>query len=90
VAADALVVVDEVAAAVEDELPVVHLDRPGMVRGVAVHDVHAAVDETVGERALVPRHVVPPVAAPVDGDDDEVARAPSRPDAFDHAVRDGR
>ena len=44
VAADPLVVVQEVAAAVEDQLVAVDLDPLGVVRGVAVHDVDPGVD----------------------------------------------
>src|SRR5271157_3449492 len=75
-AADAFVVVDAVAAAVEDELAPVGLDRPGVVRGVAVDHVDTAVDEAAGEAGLVTGHVIPPVGAPVDGDDDDVAGLP--------------
>src|SRR5215472_18345646 len=76
VAADALVVVDAIAAAVEDELAPVDLDRAGMVRGVAVDQVDAAVDEPAGEADLVTVHAIPPVGSPVDGHDRDVARLP--------------
>jgi hypothetical protein len=43
-AGDALVVVDEVPGAVQDELAPVDLYRPGVVGRMAVHDVHPLVD----------------------------------------------
>jgi len=61
VAPDALIVVDAVAATVEDELAAEHLDRPGVVRGVTVDQVDPAVDQPVGETDLVGPHAVPPV-----------------------------
>src|SRR5947208_3628706 len=66
VAGDALVVVDEVAAPVEDELPRVHLQGARMVRGVAVDEVHAGVDQGVRTGGLGAGDEVAPVGAPVD------------------------
>jgi hypothetical protein len=83
VAGDALVVVDEVAAAVQHELAAVDLDRSGMMRRVPVHDVHSTVDEPMGEPAVSGGHLVPPVGAPVDGDDDYVAVPPHTVDLGD-------
>ena len=73
VAGDALVVVDQVATAVEHQPLAVDLDRTGVVRGMPVHDVHAAVDQPVGEEDLGARDGVPPVRAPVDGHDRDVS-----------------
>lgn len=52
VAGDALVVVDEVPAAVQDQPVPVDLDGARVVRGVAVDDIGAAVHQGVGEAAL--------------------------------------
>ena len=62
---DALVVIDQVPAAVQDQLPLIDLDRPWMMRGVSMHYVDAAVDEAVRKVDLVGCHTVPPVASPV-------------------------
>ena len=75
VSADPLVVVEEVAAAVKDRLAVVGLHRLDVMGGMAVDHVDAGgVDEMAREAAVGRRDGVTPVAAPVDGDDDEVAR----------------
>jgi hypothetical protein len=67
VAADALVVVQEIAAAVEDELVPIYLEAHRVVRGVAVHDVHSrGIDEHVGKGTLPGWDAVAPVAAPVE------------------------
>src|SRR5690606_26345322 len=65
VTADPLVVVEEVAAPVEDRPAAVDLDRLRVVGGVAVHDVDARViDQRVREAAVLARDLVPPVGAP--------------------------
>jgi hypothetical protein len=66
VARDPFVVVEEIAAPVEHELPAVHLDGPRMVRGVTVDDVDGAGDQRVRKADVGRRHLVAPVAAPVD------------------------
>jgi hypothetical protein len=53
------VVVDAVAAAIQDELALVHLDGTRVVGGVTVDHVDAAVDQPVGERYLVLRPRLP-------------------------------
>jgi hypothetical protein len=78
VAGDALVVIDAVAAAVQDELAAVHLDRARVVAGVAVDEVDAAVDQPAGEAHLIRVEAVSPVRSPVDGDDGDVAGPPGR------------
>src|SRR5690606_41926434 len=75
VAYQACVVRDEVDATVEDRLVAGDLDGRRMMGRVAVHAVRAArVDQRVGERTLAVRNREAPVAAPVDGRDDDVAR----------------
>src|SRR5262249_36396370 len=76
VAADALVVVDAVTAAVQDEFAPVHLERARVVRRMPVDDVGAAVDEQVGKVDLVRRHAVSPVRPPVNRDDHDITRLP--------------
>ena len=76
---DAFVVVDAVAAAVQDELAPEHLDRARVMRGVAVDEVDTAADQPVGEADLVRVHVIPPVGSPVDGDDHDVTGPPGGP-----------
>mmetsp|Transcript_35732 Transcript_35732/g.114318 ORF Transcript_35732/g.114318 Transcript_35732/m.114318 type:complete len:383 (+) Transcript_35732:729-1877(+) len=66
VAEYALVVVDEVAAPVEDELLSIDFDGARVVRGVAVNDVDAGVDEGVGEGPLGARRCVAPIRPPVE------------------------
>ena len=76
-APDAFVVVQEIAAAIEDELAAVDLDALDVMRRVAVHDVGAAVvDEPVGEGALFAGDIEAPVAAPVHRHHDDVAGPP--------------
>jgi hypothetical protein len=79
VAADPLVVVDEVPAAVEDQLAAVDLDSARMVRRVAVHQVDTrTVDQVVREPPNPLGDAVTPVAAPVNRDDHRVAGASQR------------
>ena len=62
---DALVVVEEVAAAVEDRLAAIDLDRLGVMRGMAVDDVDTGlVDEAVRERASLVRDLRSPSSVP--------------------------
>lgn len=64
VALDAFVVVDQIAAAVEDQPPVMDLEALGVVGGVAVDPVNAGlVDQAVGEAPLFFGDDVAPVAA---------------------------
>ena len=74
VAADALVVIDQIPTAVQDQLPAVDLDGPRMVGGVPMHHVDAAVDQAVREADLIGCDAVAPVAAPMCGDDCQVTR----------------
>src|SRR6266566_1321292 len=76
VAADALVVVDGIAAAIQDQSAPVDLDGAGVVGGVAVDEIGPSVDELVRETNLVIRHAIPPVAAPVHRHDNDVTRLP--------------
>lgn len=73
--ADALAVVDEVTAAVEDQATAIDLDRPGVVGGMTVDDVHPTVYEAVSEPHLLGRNGIPPVGAPVT---DTTATSPAR------------
>jgi hypothetical protein len=76
VAADPFVVVQKIAAAVEHQLVPVHVDGPWMVRRMSMNDVDAAIDEPVCETDLCRRHLVAPVAAPVNGHHPDIARPP--------------
>ncbi len=70
---DAFVVIDEVAASVEDRFPLVDLDSLGVVRGMTVDDIDTGlIDQLVGEGSLVRRDFVTPVAPPVNGRHDDV------------------
>ena len=60
---DEVVGVGAVAAAVEDEPAAEHLDGPGVVRGVAVYQVDAAVDQLVGKADLIRFDVIAPVGS---------------------------
>src|SRR5439155_12403990 len=71
---DALVVVDEVSATVEDEPVCVYLNGPWMVRGVAMDQIDAAIDQPMSEAHILARHRVAPVAPPVNGGDQKVPR----------------
>ena len=88
-AADALVVIDAVAAAVQDELAAEHLDRARVVGGVAVDQVGAAVDQPAGEAHLIRVHAVSPVGSPVDGDHHDVTGPPGRLHLADEVVGGG-
>ena len=69
---DEVVGVGAVAAAVEDGPAAEHLDGPGVVRGVAVYQVDAAVDQLVGKADLIRFDVIAPVGSPVDGNNHDV------------------
>ena len=58
-AAGAFVVIDAVAAALEDEPAPVNLHRTRVVGGVAVDDVKTAVDQPTGEADLVIVDAIP-------------------------------
>ena len=65
-ALNSLIIVEEVAAAVEDRPAAMDLDRFRMMRRVAKDDVDPrAVDEGASKAALVRRKIVAPVRAPV-------------------------
>src|SRR5690606_35643826 len=78
---DPLVVVQEIAAPVEDRAVPEDLDRLRVVRRVAVDDVDPGVfDQRVGEATVLLGDLVPPVPAPVDRGDGDVARPLRRRD----------
>ena len=78
---DAFVVVDEVAAAVKDQLAAVHFGRERVVGGVSVDEVGAAAfDELAGHAAVDGGNGSDPVFAPVERDDNEVALLAAGPD----------
>ena len=72
-AADALVVIDKITAAVQDQLALVDLQGSWMMRGVPMHKIDSAVDEAVGKAHLVHIDPVAPVRAPVSRDNRQVA-----------------
>jgi len=72
---DTFVVVEEVAAPVENQLPFEYLYRADMVRRVAMDDIGASADKPTCESHMPLWYVVPPVATPMNGGDDDVARA---------------
>src|SRR5690348_1573074 len=66
VSRDPLVVREKVAAAVEDDVPAIHLDPLRVMRGMPVDDIDPrAIDERVRESAVRVRYGVAPVATPV-------------------------
>lgn len=74
--ADALIVVDKVAAAVDDELAPINLQSLGVMGRVTVDDIGTGlVDQLVSERYLTLANVVTPVTAPMYGRDDDIVRA---------------
>ena len=74
-ASDAFVVVDEVTAAVQDELPSIDFDPLDVVRRVAVNDVDPClIDQPVCELSVSGGYAIAPVAAPVNRRDDDVMR----------------
>src|SRR5207244_11826243 len=76
VARNAFVVIDEVTAAVQDQLSTPQLDAFRMMRRMAVHDVYARrVDQPVGEAAVLRRNAMSPIPAPMNRCDDHVAGA---------------
>jgi len=64
-AADALVIIDKITAAVQDQLLAVDLDGPRMVRGMPMYKVDAAINEAVRKADLLRIDPIPPVRAPV-------------------------
>ena len=76
IAANAFVVVDQVTTAVKNRLAPVDFDADGVMRGMAVDEVHAGlVNERAGKAGVGRRDRVAPVPAPVDGDHHQVARS---------------
>jgi hypothetical protein len=75
VAADAFIVVDDIAASVQDRSAAVKLDRPRMVRGVSVNYVNASVDQPVRELYFTQRDGIAPVGSPMHRYDRDVAAA---------------
>lgn len=61
VTGDSLVIVDEVAAAVEDEPVAIHLNGPRMMRGMAVNNIDSPLDQSMSEPDMVGRDLVSPV-----------------------------
>jgi len=85
-AGDAFVVVDAVAAAVQDQLAAEHLDRPRVVRGVTVDEIDAAADQPVREADLIRADPIAPVGSPVDGDDHDITGPLGRPRPADEVI----
>jgi hypothetical protein len=74
---NAFVVIEEIAATVNDRSIAVDFYAFRMMRRVTVDAVDAtAVDERMGERALRSRNSIPPIATPVNRGDDDVFGAP--------------
>ena len=65
VATDPLVVVNQVATAVQDQLLAVDLQWPGMMGRVPVHKINTTLDEAVREADLLRVNPIPPVRSPV-------------------------
>src|SRR5262249_25610648 len=66
IAANALIVAQEISATIEDQSLAVDLDGFHMMRRVAVNDRDAFVNQPMSEADLLIGDVIPPVAAPVD------------------------
>jgi hypothetical protein len=78
VARDAFVVVQEVAAPVENGPPSVDFDCLRMMRGVAVDHIDAGhIDELVSQGDLLLFDLVAPVVTPVNGSHDDVSLSPA-------------
>ena len=76
VAADPLVIVDKIAAAIQDQFLAVDLERPRMVRGMSMDKIDSAVDEPMRKAHLFRFDAIAPVRAPVCGDDHHVTGLP--------------
>jgi hypothetical protein len=63
---DALVVIDQVAAAIQDQPAPVDLDWQRMMRRVPAYQMDSGTDQTLREREVLGRHVVAPVRPPMD------------------------
>ena len=72
VTTDPLVIVDKIAAAIQDQFLAVDLERPGMVRGMSVDKIDSTVDEPMRKAHLFRFDAIAPVRAPVCGDDHHV------------------
>src|SRR5206468_2966169 len=72
-ATDALVVIQEVAAAIEDQPIPVDFHALDVMGRMAMNDVHTGpVDQAVGEVDLLLRDAKTPVASPMDREDHDV------------------
>ena len=75
VALNALVIVQKIAAAVEDQPIAVDLDPLGMMRGMAVNDRNiSALDKAMGKVPLPFRNVITPIRSLMNRDNNHVTR----------------
>src|SRR5262249_26154342 len=82
-AGDPLVIVEEIAAAVEDQVTSVYLQALDVVGRMAMNYVNARpVDQAMSKGDLIFGDLISPVATPVDRDDDEMASAGLTRDRF--------
>ncbi|MNQ67177.1 hypothetical protein D3C85_816870 [compost metagenome] len=88
---DTLVVIQQVATAIDNQALAIDFQALDMVRGVAMHQVHAGfVDQAMGEALLLRRHGKAPVAAPVQRDQHPVAGLLERPNMLGGALHAAR
>src|SRR4029453_12986543 len=76
VAADPFVVCEKIPAAIENQATFEDFDRFHVMRRVAVNESSTFFDQAMGECDLLRRNVIPPVAAPMYGGNEEIAWPP--------------
>ena len=74
IAFDALVIGNEIAAAIEDQPVTIDLEPARMVGGMTMQKVASpGIDQRMGERALLLVDAVAPIRAPMNGRDHDIA-----------------
>src|SRR5947199_432868 len=72
ITADSFVIREKIPAAIKNQATFENLDRFHVMRRVAVNESKTFFDQAMGERDLLRRNVITPVAAPVDRSNEQI------------------
>src|SRR5438046_10681180 len=73
VTAHSFLLVEKIPAAIQNQSTFENFDCFHVMRGVSVNESNTFFNQTMGERDLVRRNVIPPVASPVNRRDEQIA-----------------
>src|SRR5438034_7783872 len=73
ITADSFVIREKIPAAIQNQSTFENFDCFHVMRGVSVNESNTFFNQTMGERDLVRRNIIPPVAAPVDRSNEQIA-----------------